>query len=124
MADSLYKPRVFISHSAKETEAMTLCKAIAESLDPNKFERLWDQDLITSNAWRSAIDEWIWRCDAAILVLSPHATQSRYVAYEAAMLRQRWRQNVVTLVPIWCPDVTEEVLLKEMGTLQIAEIQT
>jgi hypothetical protein len=127
MADALYKPRVFISHSAKqESRTMTLCKAIAARLNPKKFELLWDQDLTTSNAWRPAIDEWVWRCDAAILVLSPAATKSRYVAYEAAMLRQRWKHSggQFTLIPVWCPEVTEEVLIREMGALQIAEVQT
>src|SRR5262249_28070684 len=90
------------------------------------FERFWDQDFKTSDAWRSAIDEWIWRCDAAILVLSPAATQSRYVAYEAAMLRQRWknRAGTFTLIPIWCPGVDEQLLIREMGALQISEIQS
>jgi hypothetical protein len=126
MADSLYKPRIFISHSAKEPETQALCKAIGTALTADKFERFWDQDFKTSDAWRSAIDEWIWRCDAAILVLSLAATQSRYVAYEAALLRQRWKNREVpfTLIPIWCPGVDEQLLIKEMGALQISEIQS
>jgi len=78
-----------------------LCEAIAAALDPNEFEIFWDRNFETSTAWRSAIDEWIWRCDAAILVLSEAATQSSYVGYEAAMLRQRWKHagGQFTLIP-------------------------
>jgi|SRR5438309_8161149 len=79
-----YKPRVFISHSAKEPDTQQLCEAIANHIDSTAFEVLWDSNLQTSQPWRSAIDEWIWRCDAAVLVLSESATNSRYAAYEAA----------------------------------------
>jgi len=120
----LYRPKVFISHSAKEPEALALCKAIAGHLDSLKFEVLWDDKLQTEQVWRAAIDEWIWACDAAVLVLSKAATESRYVAYEVAHLRQRWlhMKPRFTLVPVWCPDVNEELLVKSMGPLQLQEI--
>src|SRR5262245_32374255 len=99
-----YRPRVFISHSAKESEARVLCRAIAARLG-GRFEVLWDENLQPSHEWRTAIDEWIWRCDAAVLVLSESALDSRWVAYEAALLRQRWKHTngQFTLMPIWCP---------------------
>jgi hypothetical protein len=122
----VYRPKVFISHSAKEPETKSLCRAIAEHLDTAGFEVLWDQDLQTSDAWRGVIDEWIWRCDAAVLVLSQAATESGYVAYEAALLRQRWKSSArkFFLIPVWCPGVTAEVLTDRMGALQLGEIQT
>jgi hypothetical protein len=119
----LYQPKVFISHSAKEPEARQLCETLAARLAQGGFEVLWDATLQTSQSWRGVIDEWIWRCDTAVLVLSDAATQSRYVAYEAALLRQRWR-NQFPFVPVWCPGVTEQVLVDRMGALQIGEIQT
>jgi hypothetical protein len=121
-----YRPRIFISHSAKEQEAQTLCRAISRHLNTDDFEVLWDQaNLQTSDAWRPAIDEWIWRCDAAILVISQAATESRYVAYEAALLRQRWKHRAQFLIiPIWCPGVDEKLLTDRMGALQLSEIQT
>jgi hypothetical protein len=86
----------------------------------------WDGQLQTSEAWRPAIDEWIWRCDAAVLVLSSAATQSDYVAYEATLLRQRWKHTnrLFTLVPVWCPGVTAETLGTRLAPIQLAEIQT
>jgi hypothetical protein len=122
----LHKPKVFISHSAKEPEAKALCHAIARAIDPAQFDLLWDQNLQTSEQWRSVIDEWIWRCDSAILVLSLAATDSRYVAYEAALLRQRWKNMAgqFLLVPVWCPGVGQSVLVDRMGALQLQEIQT
>src|SRR6266436_7243523 len=125
MPELLYKPKVFISHSAKEPEARALCKAIAGYL-ASKFEVLWDDNLQTAQVWRAAIDEWIWTCDAAVLVLSKAATESRYLAYEVAHLRQRWihKDARFTLVPVWCPDVNEQILIQSMGALQPQEIQT
>jgi hypothetical protein len=122
----LYCPKVFISHSAKEPEALALCKAIEGHLDSLKFEVLWDDKLETGEVWRAAIDEWIWTCDAAVLVLSKAATESRYVAYEVALLRQRWlhMKPGFTMVPVWCPDVNEQLLINSMGPLQIQEIHT
>jgi hypothetical protein len=119
----LHRPKVFISHSAKEPEARELCQALTIRLGQAGFEVLWDGNLQTAQSWRAVIDEWIWRCDTAVLVLSEAATESRYVAYEAALLRQRWRSQFV-LVPVWCPGVNEQVLINRMGALQIAEIQT
>ena len=53
-----YRPRVFISHSAKEEEARKLCEAISQHLGTDDFEVLWDQQsLETSNAWRPAIED-------------------------------------------------------------------
>ena len=120
-----YRPRVFISHSAKEDEARTLCRALATCLNTD-FDVLWDQaNLQTSDAWRAAIDEWIWRCDAAIIVISRAATESPYVAYEAALLRQRWKhRSQFLMIPIWCPGVDEKLLTDRMGALQLSEIQT
>ena len=99
-----YRPRIFISHSAKEPEAKSLCRAVADELIHAEFDVLWDQNLQTSQAWRSVVDEWIWRCDGAVLVLSQAATESRYVAYEAALLRQRWKKccRQFLLIPM-CP---------------------
>lgn len=123
-ANNAYKPRVFISHSAKEPETQALCKAIVSALDAD-FEVLWDGNLEGSHPWRAAIDEWVWRCDAAVLVLSEAATESRYVAYEATLLRQRWKHSggQFLLLTAWCPEVTEELLAERMGALQVAEIQ-
>lgn len=73
----LYKPKVFISHSAKEPETRQLCETLADRLAQEGFEVLWDATLQTSEAWRAVIDEWIWRCDTAVLVLSDAATHSR-----------------------------------------------
>src|SRR5262245_53749405 len=112
----LYKPRVFISHSAKEPDTRKLCESIVAGLRAADFEVLWDADIPTAAKWRGAIDEWIWNCDAAILVLSQHAIESKYVAYEATLLRQRWlhMKPRFLLFPVWCPGVGNELLVKNM----------
>jgi hypothetical protein len=59
-------------------------------------------------------------------VLSQAATDSRYVAYEAALLRQRWKNSAgqFLLIPVWCPGVSQSLLSNRMGALQLGEIQT
>lgn len=74
-----FTPRVFISHSAKEPEAAALCQALANQFAQAGLEVLWDGKLQTSQEWRAVIDEWLWRCDAAVLVLS-EAASSRHGA--------------------------------------------
>src|SRR5262245_17935400 len=117
MGNLLYRPKVFISHSAKEPEESALCKAIAGCLDPSKFKSLVDDSRQTVEEVRPTIDYWICICDAAFLVLSKAATESRYVAYEIAHLRQRClhMKPRFTLVPVWCPEVNEQVLTQNMG---------
>jgi hypothetical protein len=127
MAIPLYKPKIFISHSAKDPLAEKLLGELAKALEEkDKFTVLWDQGVLEpSNAWRAAIDEWIWSCDAAIILLSQHALASDYVKYEVTLLRQRWkaRNNSFVLIPILFPDVSAKKIDVAMGPLQLNEIQ-
>lgn len=126
MPPPLYRPKVFISHSAKDPLARRLMDSLADALNATgKFDILLDKRALEpSDEWRAAIDEWILRCDAAVIILSKDAVESQYVLYETTLLRGRWKtRKDFTLIPIRFADVTTEMLEDAMGPLQLGEIQ-
>jgi len=121
----LDSPQVFISHSAKEPETMVFCCDLESHLIQREFRVLYDQNLETGQAWRAVLDEWIWRCDGAVIVLSAAALNSSYVPYEATLLRQRWKSSAgdFKLVVVWTPGIYETSLPSNFLPVQLAEIQ-
>src|SRR5262245_24855257 len=121
----VYRPRVFISYSG--TEAKKFRDHLVARLEENgQFEVLLDEKAVQpGEPWRAVIDEWIWHCDAAVLLLSEAATLSDYVKYEATHLRQRWKSHSDSFIflPVRFPEVTEESLVRRMGPIQLNEIQ-
>jgi hypothetical protein len=90
--------RVFISHSAADTaegaavsvSAHEVRIAIRKALETAGITVLIDEaDLKAGDAWRARINLWMGLCDAAVLILSPNALTSHYVAYEANILSYR-----------------------------------
>lgn len=126
MSLPLYKPKIFISHSARETLAKTTLAGLRSALEANGYTVLVDQEGIRpSSSWRAAIDEWIWRCDAAVILLSVKALSSQYVKYETTLLRQRWkeRNGSFILLPTVIPPATPARVDAAMSPLQLNEIQ-
>lgn len=90
--------RVFISHSAREHQrANEVRQAIKSKLkaEPDQYAVLMDDDrLDPGDAWRSRINLWLGACDAAIVVISPAALTSAYVAFELNILGYRhWSEQ-------------------------------
>lgn len=90
--------RVFISHSAREHQrANDVRQALRDKLkaDPAKYAVLMDDDrLDPGDAWRSRINLWLGSCDAAVVVISPAALTSCYVAFELNILGYRhWKEH-------------------------------
>lgn len=118
-------PKVFVSHSAKEPNARDFCCQLESHLTERNFSVLFDKNLQTGQAWRSVLDEWIWRCDAAVIVLSEAALESYYVQYEATLLRQRWKSSDgdFKLVIVWTPGIQKANLPGNFLPIQLTEIQ-
>lgn len=90
--------RVFISHSAREHQrANDVRQAIKCKLqgEPAKYAVLMDDlRLAHGDAWRSRINLWLGACDAAVVVISPAALTSNYVAFELNILGyRRWKEH-------------------------------
>lgn len=135
MKGSHYRPKVFISHSTKVTDPLSVCfldrlhRALIEAKNDDgaaTFDVLLDREnLLTGEKWREVIREWMISCDAAIVLLSEAATHSDYVKQEITLLqeRQRSQPNGLMLLPICFPSVTEENLKARMAPQQLTERQ-
>lgn len=84
--------RIFISHSAKSEVAKALLQELKQSLCNAGHQVLLDQDgLKLGDNWRATLNLWIGGCDAAVVLLSEHALESSFVAYETSILMYRNR---------------------------------
>jgi len=84
------KPRVFISHSAKEDEAETLLDKLYEKLTAADYPVLLDKMRLESGKpWRPTLNYGIGGCEAAVILISEAALESNWVAYETSLLAYR-----------------------------------
>jgi hypothetical protein len=131
------KPRIFISHSAKEPFAEEVQKALVAALEPeraglpapdppSKYRVLLDRtELKPGDGWRKAINLWLGGCDAAVVLLSKAALKSYYVVYETSILSYRAEaEESFRLIPVFLEDVDDAALRKSMlSPQQLAEYQ-
>jgi hypothetical protein len=119
--------RIFVSHSAKDdSTAVAFLNQILEIIRSAKdaegnpaFLALVDRDLTGGDQWRPVLYNWMLLCDAAIILLDPSSTSSRWVPREAMVFR--WRQQVdpgFRVIPV-LRDVTKDIFddpaFREMG---------
>ena len=75
----MYKPSIFISHSAKDPTARRLLARIYTALNKD-FEVLLDRKrLHANNPWRKELNTWIGLCQGAVALLSEDALKSTWV---------------------------------------------
>lgn len=93
---TLPKVRVFISYSTSDTDFADVLRSRLESAG----HTVWiDRGRISGGTdWRLEIDEGLERADAVIVVMTPSARNSEYVAYEWANALGRGRRVVPPLV--------------------------
>lgn len=116
--------RVFISHSTRqdaESVAPALLGALEQALAADFDVRVDRTHLRLGERWRHALNTWIGGCDAAVVLLSPRALASSFVAYEASVLAFRAQQGTLTLVPVLVRPV-DSAALKACERLRPAEI--
>jgi hypothetical protein len=102
------KPRVFISHSAKESLASETIEALYDELS-GRFDVFLDRERLRGGDWwQDEIYRALASCHAAVLVLSDAAVNDSYwVGHEASILslRAHVEPNFV-VVPAFLPPVT------------------
>ncbi|GEN11424.1 TIR domain-containing protein [Myxococcus fulvus] len=121
------RPRIFISHSGTEPSAVQLRKTLAQRLRDDGYRVLVDEDeLKIGEHWRPTINAWIGGCDAAVLLVSSAALESKFVAYETSLLSYRHgsEQGRFMLIPVFLPPVTmQDVNNSPLEPARIADRQ-
>lgn len=121
--------RVFVSHSAKEDDAINVQEKLVERLnaEPETFTLLMDRsELVAGDRWRARINFWIGSCDAAVVLLSPAALDSAYVAYEVSVLAYRAgaANSRFRIIPVYLKNVDRKLLEKSrLDPAKLTEIQ-
>jgi hypothetical protein len=125
--------RVFISHSSKDQKdgdavnvrAHDVRVAIRNKLNTDYHVLIDEVELKAGDVWRARINLWLGLCDAAVLVLSPDALDSPYVAFEANVLGYRWamdRQNF-KIIPVLVGVTMDDVEKSRLNPSRVGEWQ-
>lgn len=128
------KPRIFISHSAKEPEAAAVLRRLVNDLEAD-FKVLVDQErlgadedqLLAGQDWRAKLFYWMGQAHGAVLLLSESALASDWVRAEASVLA--WRRLMeqakqFTLIPALLAPVTRADLeQKKFSPLRLTDLQ-
>ena len=131
---SIFKPTIFVSHSAKGDDRVTLLlDALKSTLCQEGFVPYIDKfRLEAGDEWRKELDSWLFYCHGAILLLSEKALNSSWVLKEATILTARRQLSEMTregkrifpILPVVFPEVERSRLDKEpFSPLALNEIQ-
>ena len=91
-AIGMTRARIFLSHASADAE---LTDEVAAHFpdDDSEFELLLDKRRLEAGwTWESYLHEWMARCDAGLLLLTPTALERDYVLKEATILA--WRMSL------------------------------
>jgi hypothetical protein len=127
--------RIFISHSAADrregdavnVRAHDVRTAIRKKVENDpRFRVLIDEiQLKAGDSWRARINLWLGLCDAAVLVLSPAALKSHYVAFEANILGYRWAlDHSFRIIPVLVGMTMDEIKNSPLNPAQVSEWQS
>lgn len=122
---SLPKPKIFISHSAKEPATKKVLDALIKCLKRD-FDVLVDKDRLKAGQdFRDEIFSWINRAHGAIILFSSAALTSDWVRAEASFLAaRRTLDKSFTLIPVVLKPVTTNHLeRKEFSPMQFPSLQ-
>lgn len=128
------KPRIFISHSAKEPEAAAVLRRLVADLEPD-FRVLVDQDrlsadedqLLAGQDWRAKLFYWMSQAHGAVIIFSKSALASDWVRAEASVLA--WRRLMdqskhFTLIPALLDPVKRADLeQKHFSPMRLTDLQ-
>jgi len=120
------KPKIFISHSAKESKAQTVLKALINCLKPD-FEVLVDKERLKGgDDFREEILGWINRAHGAVILFSANALTRPWIKYESGLLSSRRtlaKGKSFTLIPVLLSPVTRDDLdSADFSPMQLAAL--
>jgi hypothetical protein len=116
--------RVFISHSTRTARGREFLEAIQARLRDDFNVDLDQTGLQAGDDWREKIYRWMDQAHAAVLVLTPEALQSRFVAIEASVLGWRaFRHPDFLLIPVLVDVDPAELRQGFAGELDLQRVQ-
>ncbi len=109
----MQRPKIFISHSTQSDESLAFLEKLYNALaDVNCLEILVDlKKLSPGDKWHAQINEWMYECDAAIILLTKDALESGWVQDEATVVAVKDRNEPdFKLIPVILNTVTPETI--------------
>jgi hypothetical protein len=109
-------PKVFISHSTKTDQNLSLLNKVCDGLEQKDdnigFDVLVDRRKIQpGDPWHKCINEWMYECDAVVVLLSDAAMQSSWVQAEATVMSVRQRnESNFRLIVVPLENVTDKTV--------------
>lgn len=83
-------PLVFVSHSAKDPEAVRASRRVLKALEAANMKPLIDErEIELGDEWRRKVFHMVLECHAAVILLSADALSSKWVVFETAALALR-----------------------------------
>jgi len=126
----MLKPRVFISHSARDdAPALALLNALEARLKAEGFDVLVDRRSLTvGDSWEAKIATCLDQCHAAVILFTARALASEYVKFEVSNLLHRWHRGGrdagrFLLLPIVLEPFTEAQLDAFYGRVRLWDVQ-
>ena len=119
------RKKVFVSHSTKTDENLVFLNQVCDELEQN-FEVLVDQRTLNpSDLWHSRILEWMYECDAVVILLSERALNaSPWVKAEATVMSVRGRnESSFKLIVVPLDDVDGQAIEKDPFFGGVAKLQ-
>jgi hypothetical protein len=108
------KPRIFISHSNRDKDALSFLDLISSELNNKGFDVLVDRERLKAGAnWRDEIYTWMGLCNGAVILLSEKVfnPDSLWVPRETSILL--WRRTLdpnFLIVPVFMDSVSDQHL--------------
>lgn len=115
---------MFISYTVRDADGSgrTAALALEAALTVNGFQPIRDEEVLEGgDDWHDDLNDHLWECDAAVIVLSPGIKRSDWVQYEVDVLASRHgRCNDFPLVPLYVGTMSHQGLPDGpgFGTLQ------
>lgn len=109
-------PKIFVSHSSKANQNLELLEKVCNSLRSTEyggeaFEVLVDQSIRPNEEWFPLIHEWLYECDAVVILLSNAALESRWVQAESMVMSVRRRnEQDFRLIVVPIDNVNETII--------------
>jgi ADP-ribose pyrophosphatase YjhB (NUDIX family) len=124
----MLKPRIFISHSARDADAREVLERIDQGLESAGFEVMLDRKRLRGgDEWEVKLFTWLKSCDGAVVLFSQNALTSDWVAQESTILNFRLRAESgdgFVLLPVLLPPVQPRGLEgSRLGPLNLRRLQ-